>query len=154
MFEAIKKFLLISLGAFLSYAMFASVANAGAIEIQGAWAAATSDAKKTGSVFMTIVNNGAEDSIVKVKTPIAKMAQVHNSKQKGDRVSMRRQSSFTIPAGKMMFMPESDHIMLMKMKQPLAAGDSFPITIELEKAGEITAQVTVKMAGMADHKNH
>jgi len=131
-----------------------SAAYAGSIEIHDAWAAPTEAGKKAGSVFMTINNSGESDAIVSIETAAAKMAQMHNSKLKGDKVRMRRSKTYAVPAGKTMFMPKGDHIMLMKVAAPLAMGGKFPITLTFEKAGKVTTEVHVKMAKMGSSHKH
>ena len=43
--------------------------------------------------------------------------------------------------------PGGYHIMLTGLKQPLQQGDTFPLTLNFEKAGQVTATVTVQKAG-------
>jgi len=42
------------------------------------------------------------------------------------------------------FMPGGYHIMLMGLKQPLKAGDRFPLTLKFAKAGSVTVEVLVE----------
>jgi hypothetical protein len=44
--------------------------------------------------------------------------------------------------------------MLMGLKQPLNQGDSFPVILTFERAGSITATVTVEKAGASAPSNH
>ena len=41
--------------------------------------------------------------------------------------------------------PAGYHIMLMKLKAPLTKGQTFPVTLVFEKAGEIETPVTVNI---------
>jgi periplasmic copper chaperone A len=43
--------------------------------------------------------------------------------------------------------PGSMHVMLIGLKHPLARGDSFPLTLRFEKAGEQTVSVHVEKIG-------
>ena len=46
--------------------------------------------------------------------------------------------------------PGGTHIMLMGLKQPFRAGDSFPVTLGFEGSGQVTSTVTVQpMRGAA-----
>ena len=45
--------------------------------------------------------------------------------------------------------PDGYHIMLTGLKQPLNQDDAFPVTLNFEKAGPVTATVTVQKAGAA-----
>jgi len=52
--------------------------------------------------------------------------------------------------------PGGYHIMLMDLKRPLNAGETFPITLHFARAGDITATVVVGApgAGGAMHNMH
>ena len=45
--------------------------------------------------------------------------------------------------------PGGMHIMLEGLNEPLQAGKSFPLTLNLEKAGQKQVEVTVEKAGAA-----
>ena len=53
--------------------------------------------------------------------------------------------------------PGGLHIMLIGLKKPMAAGQTFPLTLRFEKAGETSIQVTVRgkdVAAMLDSYAH
>ena len=53
-----------------------------------------------------------------------------------------------LPAGQpVVLKPGAVHIMLLGLKQPLRAGESFPLTLEFEKAGKREVSVAVEKAG-------
>jgi periplasmic copper chaperone A len=57
------------------------------------------------------------------------------------------------------FKPGAAHIMLVGLKQPLKQGDSFPLTVKFEKAGDVVATVNVERAGargptVDEHQQH
>ena len=63
-------------------------------------------------------------------------------------MKMRPLAGLNIPAGQpVSFKPSSEHIMLMGLKQPLRAGESFPLTLDFEKAGRREVTVTIEKAG-------
>jgi copper(I)-binding protein len=43
--------------------------------------------------------------------------------------------------------PGGDHVMLMGLKQPLKEGESFPLILTFEKAGDVQVTVKVEKAG-------
>ena len=49
--------------------------------------------------------------------------------------------------GMMAMKPGGYHVMFMGLKGPLKEGDSFPLSLVFEKAGEIGVMVTVMKAG-------
>ena len=60
----------------------------------------------------------------------------------------------------MRFQPGGLHVMLFGLKQPLKAGEHFPLTLEFEKAGKVEVQVQVESAeaqvptGHGEHEGH
>lgn len=54
------------------------------------------------------------------------------------------------PGTTVKFAPGGYHIMLMGLKQPLKAGDRFPLTLKFAKAGSVTVDVQVE-DGAASH---
>ena len=66
----------------------------------------------------------------------------------GGVMKMRSLAAIDLPAGQAVVLkPGATHIMLMGLKQPLRAGESFPLTLEFEKAGKREVNVTVEKAG-------
>ncbi len=122
------------------------IAHAGNIMIENAWAMPASDTSKPGAVMMTIKNNGSDaDSLVSVETGVAGMAQVHNSKEKGGKMRMRRMQAMEVPGGKSVtFVHDGTHIMLMNLNGPLDAGQTIKVTLTFEKAGKMEIDVPVK----------
>ena len=121
-------------------------AMAGNISIGDAWAMASSDASKPGAIMLTISNSGSDaDNLLAVETPVAGMAQVHNSKMKADKMRMRRMKALEVPGGATVaFRHDGTHIMLMQLSGPLTPGQSFPVTLVFEKAGRIQVEVSVR----------
>jgi len=63
-------------------------------------------------------------------------------------MKMRPISGVDIPAGHPVSLkPGGEHIMLMGLSQPLREGQSFPLTLDFEKAGPRTVTVTVERVG-------
>ena len=66
----------------------------------------------------------------------------------GGVMTMRPLAGIDLPAGqKIILKPGGAHIMLVGLKQPLRLGQSFPLTLYLEKAGTGEVTVTVAKAG-------
>ena len=63
-------------------------------------------------------------------------------------MKMRPIAGLDIPAGQSVSLqPGGEHIMLMGLHQPLREGQSFPLTLDFEKAGPRTVSVTVEKVG-------
>ncbi len=143
------------LGGFL--ALFIAVASAGQthhykqgpLQIDDPWSRATVSAAPNGVVYLTIKNTGTTaDKLIDVASPAADQAQVHDMKVEGDVSQMWLVGSVELPPGRTVTLaPNGLHIMLLGLKQPLEAAQTFPVTLTFEKAGSITIDVPVELMG-------
>jgi copper(I)-binding protein len=61
---------------------------------------------------------------------------------------MRPVADIPVPAnGSVTLQPGGLHLMLIGLTQPLAVGQSVPVTLRFERAGEVTIQLAVQAAG-------
>jgi periplasmic copper chaperone A len=111
------------------------------------WSRASSSA--TGVVYLTLANgSAADDRLVTAATPVADKAEIHESYNDNGVMKMRPIAGVAIKAGgKAVLKPGGLHIMLFGLKQPLAQGQSFPLTLTFEKAGKLEVTVAVEKAG-------
>jgi hypothetical protein len=99
-------------------------------------------------VYLTITNSGTPDTLTAVSTPVAGMAQVHQTTNDSGVMKMRPVTSLSIGQDKSVTLaPGGYHIMLMNLKQALKQGESFPVTLTFAKAGPVTATAMVEKAG-------
>jgi copper(I)-binding protein len=125
----------------------AALAQPSGPEVGSAWARATPPGAKDGVAYVTIQSPTA-DRLVSASTPVAKQAQLHTMSMQGMIMKMQPLSGLDIPAGQSVTLkPGGEHIMLMGLNQPLRAGQTFPLTLDFEKAGPRTVTVTVEKAG-------
>lgn len=125
----------------------AALAQPAQLEVNDAWAGATPGKAENGVAYVTITSPTA-DRLVSASTPVAKQAELHTMSMQGMVMKMRQISGVDIPAGQPVTLkPGGEHIMLMGLKQPLREGQSFPLTLDFEKAGPRTVTVTVEKAG-------
>lgn len=117
------------------------------IDVSNVWARATSTAN--GAVYLTVTNQGpTDDRLTGVSTPAATKAELHTSLVENGVMKMRPIPDLPVKAGaKVEFKPEGKHIMLLGLKHPLAAGDTFPLTLTFDKAGAVETMVTVRKPG-------
>jgi copper(I)-binding protein len=125
----------------------AALAQPAQLEVSNAWARATPGNAPNGAAYVTIQSPSA-DRLVSTSTPVAKKAELHTMSMQGMVMKMRPLSGLDIPAGKPVTLkPGGDHIMLLGLEHPLREGQSFPLTLDFEKAGSRTVTVTVVKAG-------
>ena len=124
-----------------------ALAQPAQLEVNNAWARATAGKADTGVAYVAIQSPTA-DRLVSLSTPVAKKAELHTMSMQGMVMKMRPLPGLDIPARQPVTLkPGGDHIMLMGLNQPLRAGQTFPLTLDFEKAGSRTVTVTVEKAG-------
>ena len=137
---------------------FIQAADSGVI-VHEAWARASAGASATGAAYVTLMGGARGDSLVGASTPVAASAIVHVSTNDNGVMKMRPAPAVPVPPGQMVtFAPNGTHIMLMGLKQPLTAGQTFPLTLTFAHAAPVTVDVQVRGIGQAppavehDHK--
>lgn len=121
-----------------------------AITVEHAWARATSASQRVGGVFLTIVDHGGPDRLLSATTPAAESLQLHESTDDGGVMKMRMVPVLPLVHGQsVQFKPGGYHLMAMGLKRQLTPGARFPVTLNFEKAGAVSAMVTVGSAGAA-----
>lgn len=115
------------------------------LHIQHPWSRALPPVAPTGAAYMVIENRGdAADTLKDATTPIAGHTELHEHVHQGDLMKMQRVDSVQIAPGEQVaFTPGGYHVMLFELKEPLVAGNRYPMTLTFEHAGEIEVEVHV-----------
>ena len=139
----------------------ASTAWAGPIRIEAAYSHPTPAPGVPGVGFLTVVNTGPADRLLKAESPAAGHVEIHETRMADGVMRMRAVSDgVALPAGgTQVFQPGGLHLMLMALKAPLREGDSLPVTLRFEHAAPVTVQLEVKPRSVkpeasAAHKHH
>nr|WP_294513430.1 copper chaperone PCu(A)C [uncultured Rhodopila sp.] len=128
----------------------AAPARADGIAVDHAWARASAGGATTGAAYFTLTGGAQPDTLVGVSTPAASKAELHETLVENGITKMRAAASLAIPAGKVVsFAPGGYHVMLTGLKQPLAAEQSFPLTLTFAHAAPVTVDVHVQGLGHA-----
>ena len=140
---------------------FSGVAFAGDIKVKHAWARASIGTERPGVAYLRIYNDGTEsDRLLGAATPVAKRAMIHESLMKDGVMKMRPAGDIDIaPGGKVLLEPGGLHLMLTFLNKKLVEGESFPLTLTFEQAGDVTVDVKIagigaKMAPNGHHEHH
>jgi copper(I)-binding protein len=124
-----------------------ATAQQDSVKVQDAWSRAAM-ASRMGVIYLTITDDSGPDRLTSVTSPVAAQASLHESFNDNGVEKMRAIPSLPVTPGKPVTLaPGGYHIMLMGLKQPLKQGDTFPVTLNFEKAGKVTTTVTVRGAG-------
>jgi copper(I)-binding protein len=113
--------------------------------VLSAWARATPPGASVGAVYVTLENrSGADDALVGASTSAAGSVSIHETVEENGVATMRPLDAVTVPAGGALEMrPGGAHLMLMDLSKPLAEGETMPLTLTFEKAGDMAIEVTV-----------
>ena len=100
----------------------------------------------TSAVYLTVDNAGAKaDALVAASTDAAKTVELHEVQKDGNVMKMRPVAKIPIPAGgKVQLKPGGYHIMLIGLAHDLKPGETIPVTLKFEQAGEVRVDATVK----------
>lgn len=129
-------------------AVYAADVKVGNLSIDDAWARPGQTGQMTGA-FMEIKNKGAADKLISASSDGAKATELHMTQMKDGTMAMRQMPAMEIPAdGELKLKPGGYHIMLINLNRPLTVGETLPIKLKFEKAGEVTVNAKIKDNGI------
>jgi copper(I)-binding protein len=120
----------------------------GDIKVQAPWSQALPPSAETVAAYFIITNTGMNsDRLLGVETPIAGSAELHKHVHVDGMMKMQQIDTLAIdPEQQVTFAPMNNHVMLLDLKEdaPRTEGDSFPLTLNFEKAGKLTVEVEIR----------
>jgi copper(I)-binding protein len=125
------------------------------VVVESPWARPTAPGAKVGGAFMTIVGGKQADRVLSGSSPAAGVVELHTHVMEGGVAKMRAIPAIDVPAGgRVELKPGGLHVMLINLKAPLKAGESVPLTLRFEKAGDVAVRVAVAAQGPAQQDQH
>ena len=119
--------------------------------IADVWVRATVPGSTVSAAYMSI-KSAKPLRLVKAQTPVADIAELHDMKLKEGVMEMNAKDAIEVPAGKAIDLrPGGMHIMLMKVKQPIRAGDKVPLTLTFED--DDRKPLVINLDAVAQEKN-
>jgi copper(I)-binding protein len=126
--------------------------NSASIEITDAWVRAIDGGmgsmdSTASALFMTIQNNNpTSDVLLKVKSDVAAMVQIHFSEVDANGVSsMHEVDGVEIAANGIAELKSGGyHVMLMGLKQDIKEGELIEFTLVFQNAGEMVIEAVVR----------
>jgi copper(I)-binding protein len=122
----------------------------GDIEITDAFARATLPNAPVAGGYLTITNKGKDDDrLVSATSPAAGKVELHEMSMQNDVMKMAPlPDGVAIAAGETVTLsPGGIHIMFMQLNKPFVEGESVPLTLKFEKAGEVTLDLSISGIG-------
>lgn len=130
-------------------------ATQGALRVEDAWAAPTPGGVDVSAGYLTIANGTAEaDALVGASSPRAASVEVHEMTMDGGVMQMRAVAQLEIAPGQSVSLaPGGRHLMFMGVAQPFVEGETIPVWLHFEHAGDIEVSLPVRNAATA-HAGH
>jgi hypothetical protein len=122
--------------------------NSGGIAVLDAWARPGFRGDNS-AVYLTINNQTNQgEGLIGANSDVAGGTEIHLSRMDAvGTMTMERQDLVVIPAkDSIELAPGGLHIMLVNLGKDLSVGDTFPVTLEFQRAGDITIEVEVKQS--------
>lgn len=123
----------------------AASALASDITATDAWARARIPDARAGGAYVTLTNTGAApDALIAAASPVADVVEIHTHRHVDGVMRMEQVEEIPLPAGETVTLqPGGLHIMLIGLREPLAEGKHFPVTLTFRTAPAVTVDVTV-----------
>ncbi len=116
------------------------------VKVESAWVRATVAGQQGTGGFMKLT--AREDlRLVRVTTPAAEVAEIHEMKMGANSVmEMRSIAGLDLPKGKTVELkPGSYHLMLMSLKAPLAKDSTVPVTLFFKNAKGVESRLAINI---------
>ena len=126
------------------------------IVVEEPYARATPAGALSGAVYMTLDDKtNAADRLIGASSNVAAHVQIHEMSMVNGVMQMRQLANgLPVPAGQSVALkPGSYHVMLIGLKKQLTAGETFPLTLTFEKAGNISVAIPVKAMGSMENSH-
>ena len=123
--------------------------GADVVAISGSWLRAAPASARMGAGYLTIENRGGtEDAIVGARCDAAETVELHRVIEAGGVMRMEPVERIDLPAGATVRLePGGLHLMLIGLLEPLAAGRTFSLELELASGATLVLDVPVRAAG-------
>lgn len=123
--------------------------KAGDIAIKQPYATPTRPGASVGAAYFGgLENRGSRpDRLLRASTPASARVELHSGEIGGDGVMrMRELDSLPLPPGSTVALKpgQGNHLMLIDLKKPLAAGETFVMTLDFEHGGKVEVKVVVQ----------
>lgn len=129
---------------------FVSTAVAQAqVTVEAPWVRATPPGAQVGGGYLVVRNAGAApDRLVGASSAAAERVELHIHVREGDVMKMREVPGFDVPAkGSFELKPGGAHLMFVQIRRPFQEGETIPVRLRFEKAGEVSAAFRVGRLG-------
>ena len=134
--------------------------KAGSLEINDLWVRGSVPGQTNGAGYMQINNpTGVSDRLLSAQSDASNRLELHTVITENGVAKMRQVQGIDVPAkGSAKLAPGGFHLMFLQLTGPFKQGDSVPVVLKFEKAGEVRVNFTVKPStfnpGSAGEQGH
>jgi copper(I)-binding protein len=126
--------------------------------VKDAWVRGTVAGQKATGLFAQLLSPSG-GKLVAASSPVAGVVEIHEMAMDGNIMRMRAVPAVELPASKTVeFKPGGYHVMLMDLKKDLKPGETVPVTLVVEGAGQkretIEVKATVRPLADSHDKKH
>jgi hypothetical protein len=132
-------------GGLLAALLLSASVYAGDIQVDGAWVRATPAGRNSANVYFFITSK-QDATLTSASSPASQTVAMRTMAHKGGMMKTLDVQSIELPANKRMDMTSEHgyHLALVDLKAPLKAGDTVPLTLNIEMAGKQSVKVDVR----------
>ena len=140
----------------LSLSLLAPTHAAEGLTVDGAWVREAPPGAMALAAYLTIRNSSSADrKLMSAQGEGFGAIELHRSIIEDDMARMVPQESMPIPAGgELVLKPGDYHLMLMRPKTPLKAGDVVELRLSFDDASTLDVTLPVRKASGGDHEMH
>ncbi|WP_303905442.1 copper chaperone PCu(A)C [Thiohalomonas denitrificans] len=119
------------------------------VMVENPWIREAPPTSKAMAGYMVVHNHGEQErALVAAQSPAYDNVMLHKTIVEDGLAKMVHQMKVTIPAGgSVTFEPKGYHLMLMKPKQALKAGEKVPVTLEFADGEKMELMYEVRASG-------
>ena len=122
----------------------ASQRSQAAVVVQGAWVRATVPGQPVAAAYMQLQAQKSGLTLTALRSPVAASVQLHDMQMQGEVMRMSEIKKLTLVVGQAVSLrPGGKHIMLIGIKQALAAGDSVPLELLFSNGRRLQLNIPV-----------
>ena len=126
----------------------------GDIVVAHPWAPPMTGPKLTNSAaYMRLTDQGTKpDELISASTPVAQKVELHVFNVENGIYGMHPVHAIEVSPGaaSTVLQPGGPHVMLEGLKQPLKAGETFPLSLTFKNAGQLRVAVRVESPQIAE----
>lgn len=133
-------------GIFFAGLTMAQNASNASLAFDAPWVRASAPGQKNGAGYVQIQNKtGQTDRLISAATANVGRVELHTIINENGVAKMRQVQGIEVPAGAGATLePGGFHIMFMGLNAPFKAGETVPVTLRFEKAGEVKVDFEIK----------